>query len=712
MHVESRIDSVTVYRRGALVTRAVQLNGESDSLRLDNLPLALDDASLRVRVEGGGEAVDARVELLVGGDEPELEPAWNEELLAAAQDKKRCKVRYRDLESELSLLDELSLAERPRLENEPPGESPTAARIALLRFTEERAKTLLEQLEAAREAHRLAAEEHARLKEAHRRASNARQARSRELRKTVRVQLDGPAEGRLFVSYAVPGATWAPSYTLRLTPGLDQAELSVRALVRQRSREDWSDTRIVLSTADLQGWTELPELQSLRIGRAQSRKTATWRPPPTGSGALYTDHDRAFGPPTADRYAAPARPTRRPSRPPAPVAEREEEPAGWDDDLDEGFLEEAFDMADAPDTNTELAPVAASQAPRPPPMALMAAPSRSAPRAKKARFGGRASGGTMQFQSAPSAAAGGAFSNPIAPPEPPPPTTVADEDLRDFNRLRMPAPDDTRRGRLVLASRQTLAVELLRVEAVSELFVVLERASSQAASHRAPPPGHHLAERFEGFDFAWSAEHAVDVPADGAWHSIPLQGATGGARPRYVCVPRESQDVFRTVELNNPLDAPLLAGPVDVWVGGAYLLTAQLGPCPAGGELTLGLGVEQGIKVARNARFEEASAGLLNNQRELKHEVRVELANRLDRAVAIEVRERLPTVPEEEDDIDLIVGDVEPPWQEWEPKDRPLEGGYRWRLDVDAASERTVVAHYSIRIPGKHELVGGNRRES
>ena len=90
----------------------------------------------------------------------------------------------------------------------------------------------------------------------------------------------------------------------------------------------------------------------------------------------------------------------------------------------------------------------------------------------------------------------------------------------------------------------------------------------------------------------------------------------------------------------------------------------------------------------------------------------MELANRLDRAVAIEVRERLPTVPEEEDDIDLIVGDVEPPWQEWEPKDRPLEGGYRWRLDVDAASERTVVAHYSIRIPGKHELVGGNRRES
>src|SRR5690606_19170397 len=51
----SRIDSVTVYRQGALVCRSAVLLAAQPvptQVRLLGLPLSLDDGSVRVRVEG------------------------------------------------------------------------------------------------------------------------------------------------------------------------------------------------------------------------------------------------------------------------------------------------------------------------------------------------------------------------------------------------------------------------------------------------------------------------------------------------------------------------------------------------------------------------------------------------------------------------------------------------------------------------------------
>ena len=65
------------------------------------------------------------------------------------------------------------------------------------------------------------------------------------------------------------------------------------------------------------------------------------------------------------------------------------------------------------------------------------------------------------------------------------------------------------------------------------------------------------------------------------------------------------------------VDAPLLDGPIDVYVGDDFLTTGAVSDVPPGGELRLGLGVEQGIKVARNARFREKTGGLMGGRLDL-----------------------------------------------------------------------------------------------
>nr|WP_226575765.1 DUF4139 domain-containing protein [Microseira wollei] len=130
-------------------------------------------------------------------------------------------------------------------------------------------------------------------------ASTARNARPNELRKTAIVSLSYEGEFNteqqtlLVIEYFVPGARWTPTYVCRLNSANSTANIAVRALICQKTGEDWSGVRLELSTALPMTWCALPELPSLRLGKAQPvvKKTG-WRRPPIGAEILFQDYDR------------------------------------------------------------------------------------------------------------------------------------------------------------------------------------------------------------------------------------------------------------------------------------------------------------------------------------------------------------------------------------------------------------------------------------
>jgi uncharacterized protein (TIGR02231 family) len=298
------------------------------------------------------------------------------------------------------------------------------------------------------------------------------------------------------------------------------------------------------------------------------------------------------------------------------------------------------------------------------------------------------------------------------PAEPAPPRALDLEALA-YGRLRMPAPTESGRGALVPASKISLYLESLtsievRVDVLEQIRISTQRASSLEGG---PPVGHELVQRTGDFDYAYRAAAPVDVPSDGAFHLIQVGAYTAEARVRHVTVPRESQDVFRVLELASPLDAALLRGPVDVYRGGTYLMTGRMPPTPPRGRVRLGLGVEQGIKVARNTSFAEKSTGLLGGGLSLHHAIEVDLVNATERPAEIEVRERVPIGREDDKEIEIVIEDVEPSWQKWS-QENTLRGGYRWSLTLDPGEKRRVHARYVLKIASRHELAGGNRREA
>ncbi|MDH6579366.1 hypothetical protein P3T29_005052 [Kitasatospora sp. MAP5-34] len=157
--------------------------------------------------------------------------------------------------------------------------------------------------------------------------------------------------------------------------------------------------------------------------------------------------------------------------------------------------------------------------------------------------------------------------------------------------------------------------------------------------------------------------------------------------------------------LTNATDRALLAGPVEVGVDGQFLLTAALPTLAPGGTRRVGLGVAEGIRVARRTELRESTAGMLNSTTVLDHRVHVELANRLGRPVTVEVRERVPV----SSDTDIRI-EERPGWQEAEPSDDLPPSTRRWRVELPAHGAVELDGGYEIRIPAGKTLHGGNRR--
>jgi len=292
-------------------------------------------------------------------------------------------------------------------------------------------------------------------------------------------------------------------------------------------------------------------------------------------------------------------------------------------------------------------------------------------------------------------------------------------DAITFPLLRLPGPTDGSRGRLLPVNLADAYQESAQrggrpVPFSVKSAVDVATEAAQLSRSAVPPLCVDIQDMTSNFDFAYEGDGVVDVSADGHWHSVPLGDRECGASIRYITVPREELAVYRIAVIQNALGAPLLAGPAEVYVGGEFVLTTQLPTVVAKGELTLGLGVEQAIKVARNARFKEVREGEgVVAMVELVHDVDVDIVNHLGRSIDIEVRERVP-ITEPGAEVQISERNVEPAWEAYDQEERstPIAGGRRWRVKVDAGSTKALRACYALRLFSNSELKGGNRREA
>ena len=269
IELASKIDRVTVYPDGAVVTRlgkASLLEGVSQIV-LRGLPASVDPASIRVEAQGNGAfsigAVDVRQ--VPGEARPALDQVLEGKIRALQGEKARLSGEVSAIEAKRATIENFGKIGPDKLGPDgkvlPVSDWPAvfdAIGTALVKVQSELLglRNRISDLDA----------EIAALERARPVAPRASQPK-RDV--AIAVEAKAPVAADISVSYRVSGASWLPVYEARLTTGNSNggAEIAFtrRAELRQRTGEDWTEVAVELSTTRSAQGTRAPELNPLRI---------------------------------------------------------------------------------------------------------------------------------------------------------------------------------------------------------------------------------------------------------------------------------------------------------------------------------------------------------------------------------------------------------------------------------------------------------------
>jgi len=682
--VTTRVERVTVYRNGALVVRTGEC--AEGRTRCDALPLLFSSDSLRVRSTTGG-VTDVREGCSVSGEITPPDPRVTErarlDLVSLALTDERTRIA-----GEIEALSRL--APIPLKSQDTPRDVDTASWVALLRTSTDllvERRAALDDVERRIAAH---AAEVARAS-AHARPDLTPPRFARSIEFTV------DAAGSVEIEYFVSAARWVPTYALHLRG--DTAELVVAAMIAQATGEDWESARLSFSTADLARDTTLPVLQSWRIGRAQPPQRRAFRPLPTDLPTLFAGFDQGRSSTTYGVTKARGGAPPRPAPPSAPrlatvradVAEEDRSDVAFDgaaggaapseDDL---FDDEATPLSSSAEMRAEGAPMAKSVA-----RARMAAP--GAPPMRSAGGGGPPMAGRA---TAP------------LPPR-----------LR-WASMRLAGPSEAERGRLVpldVVSKLAWFVEAHDVALVEHLrraVTALAAAGERLAVASPPASTRPVDDTFAATVFHSTSAHTI--PTDGAFWRVEASRTTTKVARELRVVPRESTDVYRFAVMPSST-TPLPYGPLAVFEDDAFRVTTSIDHGARGARpLEVNLGVEPDVRVmGRVAHVHQDEKGLVSQTSRVTHTVKTTLRSSAAAHHDVVVFDRLPVVDDSQKDVKVELVDAHPPARRGEhgPDGHPLKGALSWRVVLAPGATETLEHRYTIDLPAKQELVGGNRRE-
>jgi uncharacterized protein (TIGR02231 family) len=289
MNIETNIKIVTVYLDRALIVRQgkIQLTGEETELIISNLPLTLDNNS--VRVGGRGtirvKILSVRTEIAfaiqsVNEDIARLES----EIENLGEQRRTCNARIKALSLQHQFIQTLSAKTAERfplsLAKQETNLTQTEELINFIgdryiNFADCLASCFTEKKEIDKNIS-IAVQKLDSIK-------NAPSDRSNQI--VIAIESSGAGEFELELAYTVNNARWTPLYDLEVASDSKNVELSYLAEVKQNTGEDWQGVNLILSTAKPALGSLPPKLEPWYVN--------VYSPTPPPVPASYVRRDRS-----------------------------------------------------------------------------------------------------------------------------------------------------------------------------------------------------------------------------------------------------------------------------------------------------------------------------------------------------------------------------------------------------------------------------------
>jgi len=265
---KGRVESVTLYRGQALVTRLVPVDAKEGAVQLTvtDLPEAVEGSSLFASGGSGIQVRAVRYRTQVLDKAPEGEAAALDDKIADVEKRLRENTQRQEAAAQnLAYLDRLgSSFVAPTVQTEMAKgvlNAETLGKVTEMMFGHRNAiaKETLKVSEDIRDFQK-------QLDLLKRKRDELAASHSKALREAL-VFLDkaGNDPSAIRLNYIVQRASWSPIYNVRGTPGDKDIRIEFGALVQQTSGEDWDTVALTLSTAVAALAADGPALAPLRL---------------------------------------------------------------------------------------------------------------------------------------------------------------------------------------------------------------------------------------------------------------------------------------------------------------------------------------------------------------------------------------------------------------------------------------------------------------
>jgi hypothetical protein len=263
----SRVVAVTVYQDSALVTREVDVPEGAGSVELVVSPLPEQTVNSSLYSEGtdGLRILTTRFRM-----RPILEDT-REEVRKAEAEFKQLKLDGEKLQSEIAVITQ-NLQMLAKLENftsanlqhqTEKGTLNSEAIMALAKYVMDNRATKSDALVGLHDKLRINQEQ---LEFTQRRLRDLAAGSTKTERDAVIiVDKKEPAAGKIRLNYLVNSVTWHPQYKFRAGKEKDAVQVEYLAAVVQQTGEDWSNVKLVLSTAQPMLNSAPPDLKTLEV---------------------------------------------------------------------------------------------------------------------------------------------------------------------------------------------------------------------------------------------------------------------------------------------------------------------------------------------------------------------------------------------------------------------------------------------------------------
>jgi uncharacterized protein (TIGR02231 family) len=264
----SKIDGVTVYPGVAAVTRIIEVEvpAGAHTIVIAGLPQSLDPNSLRIEGVSTGQlqigSVEMRTQPLAGVTQPQGEVARR--LRKLQEDRAHKAAEVQAITAKQAMIMAIGQQAPAILGGKDKPVDPAdwskawdAVGTGLQKVSEELTAVNSEVRAIDEEIAAISRQGVGDMRAGITRAAN------------VSVESATGAKAVLKLTYQVAGVTWRPSYDAALTTGSAQVKprlaLVRRAVISQRTGEDWSDVTLAVSTAQARGGTAAPDVPPIRV---------------------------------------------------------------------------------------------------------------------------------------------------------------------------------------------------------------------------------------------------------------------------------------------------------------------------------------------------------------------------------------------------------------------------------------------------------------